>query len=225
MPDSKLTEEQVTWIRNFGLERGPGRHLLHRQPGETIFEKGDEVSDISLVLRGQVKVLAISPAGRSAVHEIIGRYGWLAGEAINGMMVHVHSAIAIAENTELLCFDRQSFPQFIEAHQVLRELFTRGLGSRLHEKGLALDDVIFNPAPVRLARWLLELFRGKEALVIDLNTTQIKLAELIGTSRQHMNSIITTVFVSRGILEPNLRGSYRLHRVPLEKYLTEEARR
>jgi CRP-like cAMP-binding protein len=218
----KLTDAEVEWLKNFGLERGPGRRMLHLRTGAALFRKGDEVSLIYLVLRGQIKVIATN-GGKSAVHEVIGRHDWLASEAIDGMHVHLHSAVATSE-TELLGFEQPTFQQIIDDHPILRALFMRSMASHLYTKGVALDDVLFNSAPIRLARALLELFKGRDAIVIDLKTTQIRLAEMIGTTRQTVNAIVTA-FVSAGILQPSARSAYRLFKIPLEKFLDDEGKK
>jgi CRP-like cAMP-binding protein len=218
----KLTDNEVEWLKNFALERGPGRRVLHLRTGVALFSKGDEVSAIYLVLRGQIKVVATN-GGKTVVHEVVGRHHWLASEAIDGMHIHIHSANATSE-TELLAFEQTSFQQIIDEHPILRAIFMRAMASHLYAKGVALDDVLFNSAPTRLALALLELFKGKDAIVIDLKTTQIRLAEMIGTTRQTVNGIVNA-FSAAGILKVSGRSSYRLFKVPLEKFLDDEGKK
>lgn len=216
---TKLTEQEVAWITQFGLEQGPGRKLLHLRQNMTLFNKGSPIAQIFLILRGQLKVLAISAQGKTAVHEIVGRHGWLAEEAMNGLDAHHHTAVAIAE-TEALAFERATFPAMLEQHAPLRGLFMRGLARHLQAKATALDEQLFSSAAIRFARILLGLFMSN-AEVIELKTTQDQLAEMIGATRQTVNQIMKTTFAASGIITKEPGKPYRLHKVPLERFLDE----
>jgi CRP-like cAMP-binding protein len=215
----KLTEEEQSWITDFGLAKGPGRKLVQLRGGERLFEKGSPVSDIFFILDGQIEVLASFTDGRVGIHEIGNRHCWLDAEALNDLPVHEHTAVATTQ-TRLLAFALTTFHQLLDDHPVLRRMFVSGVVKQYHERGVALDDHLFSSAPVRLARVLMELFRGKPGDAINVTPTQAWFGEAIGVSRQTVNLTMKT-FLARGIVtkEPGKPYRYRIHKGPLENYL------
>jgi CRP-like cAMP-binding protein len=215
----KLSEQEAHWLQEFGLAKGRQHiRVQHLRSEDVLFEIGEPARRVFLLLDGQIKVVATGSNGRSAVHEVIGPHGWLASEAMTGLEFHEHTAIATSQ-TEVLAFDQPHFWTMLDEHAPLRSMFVRGIALNLHEKGRMLDDALLSPAPIRLARLMLDWFRGKEANVIDLRTTQDRLAETIGVTRQTINSSIKA-FTDLGILTRQGRNHYRLHKVALEVFLS-----
>lgn len=160
------------------------------QRGQTIFLKGDPGDSLMAVLRGQVKVSAVSDEAdvREVAFNVIGP-GEIVGE-IALLDGHERTANATAlEGTELLILPRAAFMPFLERHPTMAMNLIGTLCERLRQTSDFVEDLRFRDVPKRLARRLLWLARhAREDAVddaaIEVRIRQEDLAEFAGISRE-----------------------------------------
>lgn len=171
-------------ILKFSTER-------HCSRGATIFQQGDEGSSMMAVLRGRVRVTAVSTEGKEVTLNVIGP-GEVFGELalLDGKPRSNH--VTASEDSHLLVVERRHFIPFLRRNE---DLFLRMLVvicDKLRRTSLALEELALFELPTRLARLLLKLAddygRPTEGGVrIDLKLSQRDLANQVASSRETVN--------------------------------------
>jgi CRP/FNR family transcriptional regulator/CRP/FNR family cyclic AMP-dependent transcriptional regulator len=190
------------------------------EPGEVLFEEGEEGSALYLLRAGQVKIVREAPQGESVILHIYGP-----GECLGEMALvdgQPRSATAVAlEHVEALLLYREEFLALLErrpavARAVMSALV--GLVRRLNEQ---LQDAIFLDVPARMAKKLLELAdeHGQptpQGIRLTLRLTQGELAQMVGAARPTVNKQLQC-FQKRGSLTVDLDGITLLRPEELQK--------
>ncbi len=194
--------------------------MRHVRKGELLFRKGDEVTRIYFVAKGQVRVNAMQE-GKTALHEIRGPRSWLAEDAMSGRRYHRYTVVA-ATGSDVVAFACATFCKMLEDNPVLNAAFMIGMANHLDTMHAALDDYLFNPADKRAARMFLSMFVGS-ADVLPLEMTPTRLGELIGATRQTAHTIINR-FRAKGMMVKKGQELYHLHKGPLQTFLAAKNR-
>ncbi|MBS0559928.1 MAG: Crp/Fnr family transcriptional regulator [Proteobacteria bacterium] len=172
--------------------------------GATIFQKGDAGSSMMVVLRGRVRVSAVSADGREiTLNEftpgtVFGEIAFLDGKP--------RSADATAvEETTLLVLERKHFMPFVRQNEDLYWRLLAVLCDRLRRTSLALEGLALFDLPGRLARLLLKLSEDYGRPVdggtrIDMKLSQRDLSNLVASSRESVNKQLR-VWRDDGVLE------------------------
>jgi CRP/FNR family cyclic AMP-dependent transcriptional regulator len=159
--------------------------------GATIFQKGDEGSSMMAVLRGRVRISAVSTDGREVTLNVISP-GEIFGE-IALLDAKPRSADATAtEETTLLVVERRQFLPFLRQNDDLYLRLLAVLCDRLRRTSLALEGLALFDLPARLARLLLKLAEdyGRPCTGgtrIDMKLSQRDLSTLVASSRESVN--------------------------------------
>jgi len=159
--------------------------------GATIFQKGDEGSSMMAVLRGRVRVSAVSADGREVTLNVISP-GEIFGEiALLDGKPRSADATAIEETT-LLILERRQFLPFLRQNDDLYLRLLAVLCDRLRRTSLALEGIALFDLPARLARLLLKLAEdygrtGATGIRIDIKLSQRDLSTLVASSRESVN--------------------------------------
>lgn len=162
--------------------------------GQVIFQKGDAGSSMMAVLRGRVRISAVSAEGREVMLNVIN-----AGEVFGEIALldgNPRSADATAiEATELLVVERRLFLPFLRSNEEIYPRLLAVLCARLRQTSSALEDLALFALPTRLARVLLNLARdyGRPAARgtrIEFKLSQRDLSTLVGASRETVNKQI-----------------------------------
>jgi CRP-like cAMP-binding protein len=159
--------------------------------GATIFQKGDEGSSLMAVLRGRVRVSAVSSDGREITLNVISP-GEIFGEiALLDGKPRSADASAIEETT-LLVLERRQFLPFLRQNDDLYLRLLAVLCDRLRRTSLALEGIALFDLPARLARLLLKLAEdygraGTLGTRIDMKLSQRDLSTLVAASRESVN--------------------------------------
>jgi len=179
-----MTSEELDEVLKLATERVWPR-------GRMIFQKGDAGSSMMAVLRGRVRISAVSADGREVTlntinpGEIFGEIALLDGKP--------RSADATAvEETTLLVLERKHFLPFLRQNEDLYLRLLAVLCDRLRRTSLALEGVALFDLPARLARLLLSLAEdhGRGAangIRIDMKLSQRDLSTLVASSRESVN--------------------------------------
>jgi CRP-like cAMP-binding protein len=159
---------------------------------EVLFHKGDPVSQVYVVVRGRLRVLAQSADGTDVVFgildpgEVVGEIALLAGGQ------RTASVLAI-EPSELLGLDRRDFLALLRSRPQLSVRLLQVLAERLRRISEFVEDTVFLDLPTRLAKKLLALATsyGKPldagGVRIDVKLSQQELGTMVGTTRESIN--------------------------------------
>jgi CRP-like cAMP-binding protein len=158
---------------------------------EELFHKGDEGSQVYLVVSGTLKALTTSDEGDDVVFSILGP-GELVGEiAFLGNPTRTATVSALSES-ELLVLDRRDFLAFLKSHPDASIKLLSVLANRLKRVSELVEDTLFLNLPVRLAKKLLHYasIYGEPAgsgLRIALRLSQEEWGDLVGATRESIN--------------------------------------
>jgi CRP-like cAMP-binding protein len=161
---------------------------------ERLFHKGDEGTQVYIVVRGRLKALTTSDEGDDVVFSILGD-GEVFGEiALLGRPQRTATVTAITA-CELLVIDRRDFLQFLRDHPEASIELLSVLAERLKRVSELVEDTLFLNLPVRLAKKLVHLARlygqrASDGLRIDLKLSQEEWGDLVGATRESINKLL-----------------------------------
>ena len=185
-----------------------------------LFHKGDEGTQVFVVIRGTLKALTTSVEGDDVVFSILGA-GEVFGEiALLGRPQRTATVTAITP-CELLVIDRRDFLAFLRSHPDAAIELLAVLAERLKHVSELVEDTLFLNLPVRLAKKLLHLARthGERSaggVKIDLKLSQEEWGDLVGATRESINKQLRA-WTESGLITLE-RGYVVIHRpVELER--------
>lgn len=162
------------------------------KPRQELFHKGDEGSEVFLVVRGTVKALTTSDEGDDVVFSILSQ-GELFGEvALLGSPLRTATVTAITES-ELLAINRRDFLAFLKRHPDAAIKLMIVLADRLRHVSELVEDTLFLNLPVRLAKKIVHYASiwGDEVeggdVRINLKLSQEEWGDLVGATRESIN--------------------------------------
>jgi CRP/FNR family cyclic AMP-dependent transcriptional regulator len=192
---------------------------------EELFHKGDQGSQVYVVVSGRLKALATSLEGDDVVFNILGP-GEVFGEiALLGETPRTATVAAI-EPCELLVIDRRDFLALLRRHPEAAIGLLRVLALRLKRVSELLEDTLFLNLPIRLAKKLLALDRvyGRDTEAgrrVDLKLSQEEWGDLVGTTRESINKQMRA-WTEQGLISVD-RGYVVIHRSEELEQLAEAA--
>ncbi len=161
---------------------------------ERLFHKGDEGTQIYVVIQGRLKALTTSDEGDDVVFSILGE-GEVFGEiALLGRPRRTATVTAITP-CDLLVIDRRDFLQFLRTHPEAAIELLSVLAERLKRVSELVEDTLFLNLPVRLAKKLVHLARAygghvDDGVKIDLKLSQEEWGDLVGATRESINKLL-----------------------------------
>lgn len=186
--------------------------------GETLFNEGDEGTELFVVLDGKIKLGHSASDGRETLLAILGP-GQMFGE-LSLFDPGPRSATATAVvDTKVASLSHDALLPIIAEHPEVSRALLFQLATRLRRTNEVVGDLVFSDVPGRVAKALVDLanrFGKKTDKGIDVNhdLTQEELAQLVGASRETVNKALAD-FVHRGWihLEPRSVQIYDLERL------------
>lgn len=180
-------------VAEFLSKPGSGRKIVSYRKKEVIFAQGADCKGLYYIRSGQVKLAVISKQGKEAIVGLLGPADFFGEGCLAGQTQAVASAMVMAD-AEIMHIEEQTFKATLHAQQAFSEVFMRYLLLRnIHfEEGLI--DQLFNSSEKRLARVLLLMARyGKEGKPTPIipKVSQETLAEIVGTTRAHINKFMS----------------------------------
>lgn len=179
--------------------------LLLRQAGSTvhypknhiIFAAGDLADRVFLLESGWVKIYRLSADGRRVTVGSIRNPGEMMGLAETlwgGERTCFAGAIS---NVTMVVIRKNKFEELLAAHSALALKVARLLGQRMREAEAIIHEMVCWQAPGRLALMLLKIGErcGVEAgggIKLNLQLTHEEIANMVGTSRQTVTSLLNT---------------------------------
>jgi CRP/FNR family cyclic AMP-dependent transcriptional regulator len=198
-----------------------GRSEAKYQKEQIVYSQGDPADGVFYIQSGRVKVTVVSEEGKEAVVAILPAGSFCGEESLSGHTLRISTVKALTE-CGLVRMAKSSIVRALHDDQEFAELFTTYLIRRNISVQEDLVDQLLNSTEKRLARLLLILANyGKEdrpdPIVPKIN--QETLAEMIGTSRTHVNFFMNK-FRQLGLIEYN--GDIKVNRSLLNMLLHEK---
>ncbi len=187
---------------------------------EQLFHKGDDGTQVYVVISGKLKALTTSREGNDVVFSIMGS-GEVFGEVALLGGTKRTATISAIDACELLCIDRRDFMAFLKSHPEVAIKLLTVLARRMKSVSEFVEDSLFLNLPLRLAKKLLGLaaIYGQETengIRVDLKLSQEEWGDLVGATRESINKQVRA-WTEQGLISMD-RGYIVLHRTAdLEK--------
>jgi CRP/FNR family transcriptional regulator, cyclic AMP receptor protein len=198
-----------------------GRMDAEYQKDQIVYSQGDPADSVFYVQSGKVKVAVVSEEGKEAIVAILLAGSFCGEECLTGHKLRL-ATVSTLTDCALIRLAKASVIRALHDDHQFSELFTAYLMERNIRVQEDLVDQLLNSTEKRLARLLLILANyGKEdrpdPIVPKIN--QETLAEMIGTSRTHVNHFMNK-FRQLGFIEYN--GDIKVNRSLLNMLLHEK---
>ena len=187
---------------------------------QVIFLQGDPARDVLYIRKGRVKRTVVSRAGKEAVVGILGPGDFFGEWCLSEQPVCIATATAM-EPATILTIGKDEMLRAFHAEHALSDAFIAYLLGRTVRIEEDLIDQLFNSTEKRLARALLRLARYGQHLDHETRIPKVSqqtLAEMIGTTRTHVNYFMNK-FRRLGFIDYN--GELRIRRSLLNVILRE----
>jgi CRP/FNR family transcriptional regulator, cyclic AMP receptor protein len=164
---------------------------------EVVIERGEPAHALFAIQRGKLKVVAPRPGGRDATLHILGP-GDVFGEVALFQDKGRTARVTALEDALLIVLDRRDFLQLVQRSGDLATRVLTLMARRLSDTIAHFDTTTSREVPQRLALKLLSLHAlfgvsqaaGQSQLLLSLS--QSDLAELVDSSRQTVNRLLST---------------------------------
>ena len=176
--------------------------------GEVLFEQGDEGDALYALMEGMLEVSFLAMSGRKLALSLM-RPGEVFGEIALFDSGPRTATITAAEPSRVLRVRRNDVMNQIREHPDLAVDMIRLAGLRMRWMGAQLNEQVFLPMPVRLARKLLHLANQQEVPSARIALSQSELAEFVGATREAVSKTIATWKRSK-VVEAS-RGGVQIH--------------
>lgn len=182
---SVLDCENLKAFKSFGS-------TIRLSAGQTLFHEGDPATRVFTLTKGSLKLYKLLPDGRRHVTGFVH-----AGDFLGISVDEEHAFTAEAlEDTQLCCFKRKRFDEFVDEHPSLeRELYR----SAAHELAAAQRQMLLlgrKTATERLATFLLSLADRAEdkqpvASPIRLPMSRSDIADYLGLTKETVSRVLS----------------------------------
>ena len=201
---------------------GAGATEVRYARDQIVYSQGEEADGVFYLRSGKVKVLMVSEQGKGAVVGILSTGSFFGEECLIGHASRLNTVRTLTDCVGVR-FEKASFARALRDDQRLSDFFLSYLMQRHVRMQEDLVDQLLHSTEKRLARLLLTLANyGNEdqpgPIVPKIN--QETLAEMIGTSRTHVNFFMNK-FRQLGYIEYN--GEIRVNRSLLNLLLHDKS--
>jgi CRP-like cAMP-binding protein len=178
---------------------------------EVIFSQGDPVTKVIYFIRkGSAKRSVVSRSGKERVVGLLGPGDFLGTGSLTDHPIRPATTTAILP-TSVLVISKKNMVRALHAHHALSDRFTAYVVLRSIKAEEALINRLFDSSGKRLARALMQLGqygqRHKSETLLPKVSQQL-LADMIGTSRQHVSGLMNK-FRKMGFIDYN--GELKIH--------------
>ncbi|MES0861631.1 Crp/Fnr family transcriptional regulator [Ruegeria sp. SCPT10] len=164
---------------------------LTLEQGETLFEQGDEGDALYAILSGTLEVSFLAMSGRKLTLTLM-RPGEVFGEIALFDSGPRTATVTAAEPSRVLRVRRRDAMGQIRQHPDLAVDMVRLAGLRMRWMDSQLNEQVFLPMPIRLARKLLHLSNLQDDPTARITLSQSELAEFVGATREAVSKTIST---------------------------------
>lgn len=183
-------------------------HVRRYARHQLIFRPGSPGENIYILQQGRIKIFSLSPAGRSAIMWFCfpgDLFGLTELARPRAREVYAEACSDI----EVLAISNQLFKQFLVQHPETTLLIIDLLSCRLRGLGSMMLNLTSDDVQTRLVKLIVRLAAryGKpippKSILLDVPLTHQEIAEMIGTSRQTVTSLLGQLKRSGLIDMPN----------------------
>ena len=153
--------------------------LRDGQRGELLFSDGEQAEGFFVVLDGKVKVYKLSAEGKERILHIVHPGGTFAEAAIFGNGLYPAYAEPLLPS-RLLFIPKAGFLNLLTTNSRIAINMIAGLSRFLRQFAQQIEELTFKDVPARLARYLLDLSKGRRTTV-ELPISKSQLASNLGT--------------------------------------------
>ena len=172
------------------LETAAAGRIISTYPaGELIFLQGDDADSVFYLRRGKVKLTVTSMHGKEAVIAVLKADEFFGEGCLIGQPQRLATAVAMTE-CDTMQVGKAEMLRVLHNEPTFSDMFVSHILARSARVEEDLVDQLFNSTEKRLARVLLLLANfGKEGRPEPIihGVSQEMLAEMVGTTRSHVN--------------------------------------
>ncbi|WP_347491537.1 Crp/Fnr family transcriptional regulator [Desulfoscipio sp. XC116] len=170
---------------------------VHYPKGHVVFAAGDISDRVYLLESGWVKIYRLSADGRRVTVGSIRSPGELMGLAETILGVDRTCFAGAINNVTMVVMTRDKFEELMARHAFLAVKVAKLLGARMREAESIIHEMVCWQAPGRLALMLIKMGermgeQTKNGIKINLKLTHEEIANMVGTSRQTVTSLLNT---------------------------------
>lgn len=162
--------------------------------GELLYARGDQAEALYGLIRGRIRLSNVAPDGREVLVMLFEPGDWIGEVSLFDGLPRTHDAHAAGE-AEVFVLPKARLLGLLEAEPRLYRHFAARLARQLRFALSWIDDAVFLPLSLRLARRLLDLARvygldTPRGLLLDLHLPQEDLGRMLGASRQSVSKAL-----------------------------------
>jgi CRP/FNR family transcriptional regulator, cyclic AMP receptor protein len=177
------------------------RHPVYFSRRQTVYAEGEPGDRLYIVTSGKVKIGQRSEDGRGHLLAIVGPSEMFGELSIFDPGPRTSSATAITDMWAV-AMDRDVLRAWVADRPEIAARLLRALARRLRRTDSDLADLIFTDVAGRVAKQLLRLaqrfgVQEEGGMRVTHDLTQEELAQLVGSSRETVNKVLTD-FTQRG---------------------------
>ena len=178
-------------------------HMTSYRKHEPICFPGQPADTVYLLKQGRVKIARVNEKGQEATICLL-EPGEIFGE-VEAMDGTPRETLVQALEPVLVCeITRENFLRFLDRCPAVGIHILKKIGGRLRDIESKFGDLVFQSAPARLAKLLLQLGesmgdREQDRIRLNVRLTHQNLANLIGTSRETVSALLSQ-FQRQGLL-------------------------
>lgn len=165
---------------------------------QLIYNEGDRVTGVWLLLSGNVKTVKMTEDGRELLTGIFETDDFLATNALFSEGVYLDSAFTL-EESHLVLFPNEQFEEFIRLYPDVAEKFIRILSNQVREKEEHLMRLAYNSVRKRIAESLLLFYRQNENKDKSVSVSRNNLAAMTGTAQETVSRTLSD-FSDEGLI-------------------------
>ncbi|MDD3223271.1 MAG: Crp/Fnr family transcriptional regulator [Clostridium sp.] len=187
---SGLSDETLTNIANLQIKK------LYRS-GDIIFNEGDKGKALFFVKHGKVKIFKTSLDGREITLNILGDNSIFAEVTLFNNTDYPATVEAI-EDSEIGIILNHDIENLILNNNHLALEIIKVLSKRLYRSQMSVRDMAFSDTYIRIIKVLIDLSKRhsintKKGTQIDLSITRQDIANMVGTSRETVSRVISSL--------------------------------
>ena len=182
--------------------------------GEILVREGDPSDSLHLVESGRLAVRVDTPAGDTAMLNVLGPGAWFGELSLLGREAPVRTATVVAlEPATTRTLATADFSDLRQRHAATGELLLTLLSRRVEELSGRLVEAMYDGLDQRVCRRLLDLvetYRSDgEGAPVTIPLTQEQLAGMVGGTRPSVNEVLQRL-TQQGVVELG-RGRIVVH--------------
>ncbi len=176
----------------------------HARRGDSIFHRGEPCNGFHIMVYGQVKLIAVSPAGAEKVVRLLGP-GESFGEALMFLdKPYILSAMALADSM-LLTVDKSVLFAELDSQPLLARKMIAGLSKRLHAFVSDVKSYSLHSGTQRVIGYLLQAQDAAGGRELRLEVGKNVIASRLNLTPEHFSRILNDL-TTKGLIQVNGRN-------------------